>query len=106
MKIRDGFVSNSSSSSFLLVGIKLNAADKKKVEAAFEAVDWDYLKAPFKKLERADDDKYFGLKMSMSDEDYTVKKFDSDQIAEAKRLLSEFFDRQVEVDVFFGREGC
>jgi hypothetical protein len=106
MKIRDGFVSNSSSSSFLLVGIKLNAADKKKVEEAFEAVDYCELKKPFKKLERGDDDKLFGLKDSMSDEDYEVRSFDPDQVAEAKNLLSEFFGRQVEVSIFFGREAC
>lgn len=103
MKIRHGFVSNSSSSSFVILGTKLTAAEKKAYYAAYEANDYD--EPPVKGLEDADEGKYLGVKVRIDEEDWsTTKAFTEKDFAKVSEKLEKHLGRPVEVAIYVGME--
>ena len=101
MKIRQGFVSNSSSSSFICFGVRLTAADKKRIED--EDTDFDSFFVD-------EEQTIIGDSISISSEDgiEEIDDLDMDKADIAKRL-SETLARKItakDIKIFTGTEYC
>lgn len=82
MKIRQGFVSNSSSSSFCILGVSVAEDVYEKVCGTFESTKLDSESA----INDYDDSKYIGLYPSRMKEDETLSQFKDRIVIEAAKL--------------------
>jgi hypothetical protein len=96
MKVRDGFVSNSSSSSFVLVGIKLTAAERKTIDKLAEEKDVSPDELPtLKGLDVAgyDSTDYVGQKWTLDSEE--PKNLSIDVLSVIERVQQKIEERFV-----------
>jgi hypothetical protein len=98
MKIRSGFVSNSSSSSFLMIGVSYAGEDQEEILDKYEELD---------SLCGEDDDgcSVLGFKLMDIDEySWNSMKFDMDELNQYQKKLKKIFGKDVEVKIFAGTE--
>ncbi len=87
MKIRMGFVSNSSTSSFLMYGV--NLSDRAEMRDFFEE-RWDICRDLSIDFVRAYEDEYYmGRSLKRIKDEQTFKEFKSETIELVKKFLSE-----------------
>lgn len=106
MKFRDGFVSNSSSSSFVIVGVRATGKLRQLVEEMDESGDVPSLCSLGFGWAEYNDHLYVGVKKSWSDEDYAICEISADDIKRAKDGLKKLTGKDVKVSVFAGSEMC
>lgn len=73
MRVRTGFVSNSSSSSFIMLGVKLTAAQNKKAAALYEAKDYE---EPYIGLQYLEEESLLGVMVDVDEGGIRRVKFD------------------------------
>lgn len=93
MKIRDGFVSNSSSSSFILIGVKTASVDADLLEKC--GFDYAYTEG---------DDELVGVKCRVSD--YEVDSMSMKDVEDAVQRVKGKFGEDADIQIFFGQEYC
>lgn len=82
MKIRNGFVSNSSSSSFCILGFTANVTQTGIVEKAFKETSLDVEYA----INEGDDSKYIGMCPEKMQDNETLRQFKRRIVDECKKL--------------------
>jgi len=97
MKIRNGFVSNSSTSSFFLLGVKYDGADISSIAQKFslDVVENDEGIVGF-------------ILASVRDDDYdsTEHDFSLDDLTEKVNKLKDVFGPKAKIKLFTGLEAC
>lgn len=125
MKIRNGFVSNSSSSSFVLVGATIErddiseefmkkALDKEGIDVKYDDVEdtfWDSMYSGKFELENPSETDAWGIRLFSFDDDYIEESETSfqeviDAGEKAKEKLTEFFGYTPEIKIITGTEMC
>lgn len=119
MKIRIGFVSNSSSQSFVMIGIETNQICNLKEKLAkrfgFELPEWvgnlDDVSIneiiENEKYSCADEGKYFGYRVAVIDDDYMETfSLSFEDIEECANELREFLGEDIEIRLIGGTEVC
>ena len=105
MKLRAGFVSNSSSSSFVLLGVKLTDKQTEKLEERIDAEDLDY-DAVEKGILFASEESLLGACIDISDDDYDISsksasEFDPEVVR--KRIEKVLGKPVKKLKLFYGR---
>jgi hypothetical protein len=127
MKVRIGFVSNSSSQSFVMVAVDVSQIDeealKKKLAErfSFELPEWadgfedvclsEIVEDADEPLDDADEGRYFGYRLASVEDSYMdTFSLSMDEVAEYVKKLKELFagigEPDVEVKLVGGTESC
>ena len=105
MKVRFGFVSNSSSTAFVLCGIKLTDEQYKKLLKQGEDGDWDQ-NALWKGLHFLSEEKMFGVLRDIDDDCGPVRTIDSETTMNpdvVSKKIEKIIGKPVKAQFFYGR---
>lgn len=100
MKIRNGFVSNSSSSSFVVVGMECKLSEELKEEIAEDNQEYQL-------LEWYTDNKKEGIckqLANLDDDNYEIKEFSTRKIDEIETEIQEKFNIKNKAMLYIGRQ--
>ena len=126
---RNGFISNSSSSSFLIVGVEINKPNKEKMKEIMTKAEFDWESDEYSELDV--DDIFYGEFICGNEQNLTIKDSESagcsskkivigydlgggeeygcdkitmKEIKEAEKKLQDFLDTQEEANIYAGTE--
>lgn len=109
MKTRNGFVSNSSSASFVIVGVKISDKELEKIFNSKNDEDGLFDAIEESEFFREWDEGLFGIKIAEkhSDGDMESKEYTLDEFARMVQKVSDKTGKDVkEIKIFTGERSC
>lgn len=110
MKIRSGFVSNSSSSSFVIMGVKVN---KKNIMGDSEESFWEFMedkKCDYANLDERSGEYAIGIKLAeVRSDDFGIEQdvWDIEEvIMKVDKIKKEFGLENLPTKIYTGTEAC